>query len=122
MTGGAEGGLAVGGVQQLDSFLAAGVIHDNSMAANNSFLFFLHERDRFDIDALRRLLDSIDVLEVGTKEVLMELNDIEFEILKHIIYHFDPMDLSHIENLPEDYWEYIVALQQAVRRFLGRCI
>ncbi len=112
----------MGGVQQLDSFLAAGVIHDNSMATNNSFLFFLHERDQFDIDALRRLLDSIDVLEVGTKEVLMELNDIEFEILKHITYHFDPMDLSHIENLPEDYWEYIVALQQAVRRFLGRCI
>lgn len=97
------------------------VIEENYKAANDSFLYFLHERDLFDTDAFAKLLDSINSLEEGKVNVLEQLNFIQKETLKHMIYHFDPNDSSQITNLPEDYWAYLSKLEDAVRKYAGMC-
>lgn len=97
------------------------LIEENYKAANDSFLYFLHERDLFDIDAFAKLLDSINSLEEGKENILERLNVIQKEILKHIIYHFDPNDSSRITNLPEDYWAYLTGLEDAVGKYTRMC-
>ncbi|MDE7479396.1 MAG: hypothetical protein K2M91_15925 [Lachnospiraceae bacterium] len=97
------------------------LIEDNYKATNSSFLFYLHERDMFDIDAFSRLLDGINGLEEKQEELLEQLHFIFSEILKHIIYHFDPNDTSRITNLPDDYWEYLLDLENAIGRYIRIC-
>lgn len=97
------------------------LIEENYKATNNSFLCFLHEKDLFDIDAFVQLLDSINSLEEGKANVLEQLNFIQKETLKHIIYHFDPDDNSRITNLPEDYWAYLSGLEDAVGKYARMC-
>ena len=36
------------------------------------------------------------------------------QVLKHLLYHFDPQDLSVISNLPSDYSEKLELLEQNV--------
>ncbi len=36
------------------------------------------------------------------------------QVLKHLLYHFDPQDLSSISNLPSDYSEKLELLEQTV--------
>lgn len=94
------------------------LIEENYKATNNSFLCFLHEKDLFDTDAFVQLLDSINSLEEGKANVPEQLNFIQKETLKHIIYHFDPDDSSRITNLPKDYWAYLTALEDAVGKYM----
>lgn len=97
------------------------MIEDNFEAVNNSFLYHLHERNRFDTDAFVKLLEGINALEEKQEDVLEQLRFIQIEILKHIIYHFDPNDGSRITNLPDDYWEYLTDLEDAIGKYAGMC-
>lgn len=97
------------------------LVEDNFEAANNSFLYRLHERNRFDTDAFVKLLEGINALEEKQEDVLEQLRFIQIEILKHIIYHFDPNDGSRITNLPDDYWEYLTDLEDAIGKYAGMC-
>lgn len=97
------------------------LIEDNFEAANNSFLYHLHERNLFDTDAFVKLLQDINALEEKQEDVLEQLRSIQIEILKHVIYHFDPNDESRITNLPEDYWEYLTDLEDAIGKYAGMC-
>ena len=114
---------------QLDSFstklvkrdTVLDVVEDNCIATNNSFLYYLHERDVFDTDAFAGLLDGINGLEEKQEDVLEQLHFIYSETLKHIIYHFDPNDTSQITNLPDDYWEYLSDLENAIGRYTRIC-
>lgn len=111
------GGQEKGGAYDRPGSISA-LIEDNDKAANNSFLYSLHERNMFDTEAFTKLLDCINALEPGSKEALICLNHIQSEILKHVIYHFDPGDMSHIGNLPENYWEYLSRLEESIRRYI----
>lgn len=95
------------------------MIEDNVKAENNSFLYFLHERNHFDTGAFAKLLDAIDAMEEKQEDVLEQLRFIQIEILKHIIYHFDPEDESCITNLPDDYWKYMTDLEDAIGKYAG---
>lgn len=97
------------------------MIEDNFKAANNSFSYYLHERNLFDTDAFAKLIDDINALEEKQEDVLEQLRFIQIEILKHIVYHFDPNDKSRITNLPDDYWEYLTELEYAIGRYAGMC-
>ena len=97
------------------------LIEENYKAANNSFVYLLHERDLYDTDAFARLLDCINSLDEGEETILEQLNAILRETLKHIIYHFDPDDSSRIPNLPEDYWAYLTDLEDAVGKYARMC-
>lgn len=100
---------------------ALSLIEENCKAENDSFLYFLHEKDLFDTDAFAKLLDSINSLEEWKENVLEQLNFIQKEIFKHMIYHFDPNDSSQITNLPEDYWAYLSKLEDAVGKYAEMC-
>ena len=114
---------------QLDSFSAESVkkdtvldvIENNCKAANNSFLYYLHERDVFDTDAFTKLLDCINVLEEKQEDLLEQLYFIQNKTLKHIIYHFDPNDRSRITNLPDNYWDYLSELENAIGKYTRMC-
>lgn len=97
------------------------LIEENYKAANNSFVYLLHERDLYDTDAFARLLDCINSLDEGEETILEQLNAILRETLKHIIYHFDPDDNSRITNLPKDYWAYLTDLEDAVGKYVQMC-
>lgn len=39
------------------------------------------------------------------------------QVLRHIIYHFDPGDLSRISNLPCNYNEELETLERIIRNY-----
>ncbi len=85
------------------------VIQDNLYAQNDSFLFWLHERDTFRADRFDELCESVEALAQDkiTLEMTRDITYIYQCILKELIYHFDPNDSSVIKDLPENYTEYL---------------
>ena len=75
------------------------LIEDYRRADHFSFLYYLHEEKDFRVEALE---------------------DLCHQILRHLVYHFDPNDLSRIRNLPTNYWEELEAFEQAVSRIYDR--
>ena len=79
------------------------IITDNYYALNHSFLYYLHEKDNFNIDAFYKLINYIDFLPK-----------------KHIIYHFDPNDISKITNLPDNYLEHLSTLELSIKKYFRK--
>ena len=101
---------------------AVEVIEDNYRAVEGSFLEQLHEYNHFDLRAFEVLCEAIAVLGMIDKEdhqIASEMVFIWTQTLLHIIYHFDPKDLSRINDLPENYNEYIARLEQLVMQYWG---
>lgn len=92
----------------------ANVIEDNINAANHSFLYFLHEENKFDPKAILNLCNYIQTLDSVTIFELKKLYFIQNQILKHLVYHFDRNDMYEISNLPLDYWEYVELLDTVI--------
>lgn len=90
------------------------IIDDNIHAANQSFLYFLHEKNRFDIKSFMDLCNYVQTLDCVSAIELRELYFIQNQILKHIIYHFDKNDISKISDLPPNYWHYMELLDVAI--------
>lgn len=86
------------------------IIDDNVNAENKSFIYFLHEENKFDKKSFLDLCDYIQALDSITVLELRKLYFIQNQIIKHIVYHFDKNDMSKISNLPSNYWEYIERL------------
>lgn len=93
------------------------IITDNYYALNYSFLYYLHEKDNFNIDAFYKLINYIDSLPQKQDNIILQLIFIQNEILKHIIYHFDPNDISRITNLPDNYLEYLSMLELSIKKY-----
>ena len=101
---------------------AVEVIEDNYRAVEGSFLEQLHEYNHFDLRAFEVLCEAIAVLGMIDKEdhqIASEMVFIWTQTLLHIIYHFDPKDLSRINDLPENYNEYSARLEQLVMQYWG---
>ena len=92
------------------------LIEDNKKAGNKSFLYYLHEEKVFDSDSLADLCRYVEKLDSISIDQMRDLHFIENQILRHLVYHFDSNDLSKISNLPDQYWEYIEAFEQAVTK------
>ncbi|MBQ8982191.1 MAG: hypothetical protein IJ079_01280 [Lachnospiraceae bacterium] len=99
-------------------YVVMNLIEDNYLAANHSFLYALHEKDCFDKEAFMELCEYISTLKEKDDTITLQLCSIQNELLKHIIYHFDPKDMSRIQNLPDDYTDYILKLEQAINQYL----
>lgn len=37
-------------------------------------------------------------------------------MIRHVVYHFDPVDIVELKNFPTDYWEVIERIDIAVKR------
>ena len=96
------------------------LIEDNRRAVHFSFLYYLHEEKDFRVDALVDFCNYLEMMESVSIEQLRDLRWIECQILRHMVYHFDPNDLSRIRNLPTNYWEELEAFEQVVSKLYDR--
>lgn len=93
------------------------VLDDNFEVKNNSFLYFLRDKSLFKRDALRELCESIRNLaeeEVLISQNAQKINFVYAEVLKCMLYHFDPNDRFRIDNLPENYNKQLAQLEKFV--------
>lgn len=90
------------------------IIFDNKNAINQSFLYFLHEEDKFDEKAFSELYTYVSELDSISLAELKDLYFISNQIIRHIIYHFDGNDSTKITDLPSEYWEYIDSIDKAI--------
>ena len=37
-------------------------------------------------------------------------------MIRHLVYHFDPVDIVELRDFPKDYWEVIDRMDSAVKR------
>lgn len=96
------------------------VINDNYKAQDSSFLYYLHEENHFDEEALSKLCRCISSLahkNPQDRAFPMQTSFIYSQTLKHIIYHFDPKDSYEIADLPFDYNEKLELLDTAVMQY-----
>lgn len=98
------------------------ILSDNRKAENRSFLFYLHEENRFEAKALAQLCAAISALSrthPDDRAISARINFVYGQVLQHILYHFDPNDASRICNLPHDYYEKLGALEKAVTEYFN---
>ena len=96
------------------------VIFDNDNCSENSFIYFLHEECYFSIEKFWQFYDSI-IAWVGKEkkaDITRKITEIYQKMLKEMIYHFDPMDISVIANFPENYTEYIERIDFFITHFV----
>lgn len=89
---------------------------------DNSFLYYLHEEDSFNERAFSELCDCISSLCCShpyNKVVSSQITFIYGQVLKHIIYHFDPSDSSRISDLPCDYNEKLEFLECSITKYFN---
>lgn len=96
---------------------ARDILTDNAEIKNSSFLYYLRNQSDFNINAFKELYSAIRLLaddEVEISRTAQQINYIYGEILKCILYHFDPDDEFRINNLPGNYSKLIEYLDKSV--------
>ena len=75
------------------------VISDNDNCSENSFVYGLHEECYFSVEKFWEFYDSI-IAWIGEKkksDITRKITRIYQKVLKEMIYHFDPLDISVID-------------------------
>lgn len=102
------------------------VLDNNYNIAEQSFLYYLHEKRQFNTESFWQLYDSI--VELGkcnsneklNVQLVRELIFVYKNILECFLYHMDLKDLYKIEKFPqEQYTLYIERLDIAVDAFFS---
>ena len=93
------------------------ILEDNINACNNSFMYYLHERDAFNKESFDEFLDQLRHVTLYDIETYMGLEYVIRQIWRHISYHFNPNDSFEITDLPEDYIKYIEWLEREVNTY-----
>ena len=110
-------------MELIDMQDAIKIREDNYNIANDSFLFFLHERDRFCAEKFEALCQSVEALAscCDDRDLTRKITFCYQAILKELIWHFNPNDSSVIADVPENYMEYLEMFDCALARFyIGR--
>ena len=58
----------------------------------------------------------IDGLESISLEDFKDLVYLHHQLIRHLVYHFDPVDIVELKSFPKDYWEVIERIDIAVKR------
>lgn len=98
------------------------ILRDNCKAENGSFLYYLHEENVFHQAAFSDLCECIAALgrtHPRDPAVSGQVCFVYGQVLRHILYHFDPDDLSRISNLPRDYGESLQRLERAIAAYFA---
>ena len=97
------------------------IIWANENCCDESFIFFLHEKDSFSKEGFWKFYKSIVALvecnDEKTLELTEQINDIYQTFLKYIAFHFDPHNLSSIKDLPDNYVDYLERLDYALMAY-----
>lgn len=101
---------------------ALNVLHTNYEAKNNSFLYYLHEENYFHEKAFSELCGCVSSLwhtHPHDKAVSAQITFLYGQVLRHIIYHFDPNDSSQIYNLPSNYNQKLEAMECIIIKYFS---
>lgn len=97
------------------------IIHSNYKAENNSFMFFLHEKELFSEEAFWEFYESITALVLCNEEKSIEITEQIVQsyqrLLKYIVFHFDPDDNFVLENFPKNYVDYLERIEYAIMAY-----
>jgi hypothetical protein len=96
------------------------ILNSNYSGLSGSMTYYLYEESLFSKKAFWELYDSIIILadRKNTKnireDIIMKITQSYRNILKVFVYHFDKHDSCRIEGFPDNYYEYIERLDDAV--------
>lgn len=99
---------------------AMDILTDNAEAKNNSFLYYLRVKSKFDKESFKKLYASIRILadnEVGISRTAQQINYVYGQVLKCLLYHFDKDDEYKITGLPENYGKLVEYLEKSVEYY-----
>ena len=101
--------------------IAKRIILDNYKIENNSFMFFLHEKNYFFEKAFWEFYESITALVLCNEEKSIEITEQIVQsyqrLLKYIVFHFDPDDNYVLENFPKNYVDYLERIEYAIMAY-----
>ncbi|MFI3202034.1 MAG: hypothetical protein R3Y54_11035 [Eubacteriales bacterium] len=99
------------------------ILIDNISASNNSFVYYLQEKELFEIEHFNTMCEAIILVdeELSFKErggITGDVHSLTTKILYHLLNHFNPDNLYSIKNLPTNFQEYLNKLDEIVYDFL----
>ncbi|MCT2161287.1 immunity 41 family protein [Granulicatella adiacens] len=91
-------------------------IRKNVLLEEGTFFYYLHEESLFHEESYKELCAHIEGLESISLEDFKDLVFLHHQVIRHLVYHFDPVDIVELKNFPTDYWEVIERIDIAVKR------
>lgn len=107
----------------MNTLKAIEIINNNYLGNDGSLTCSLYNDSYFSIKKFWEYYDSIVQLVnvfFYNDDMTVKISLSYQRILKEIIYHFSPQDISVIKNFPEDYNSYIERLDFAVLAYYTR--
>lgn len=91
-------------------------IRKNVLLEEGTFFYYLHEESLFHEDSYKELCAYIEELESISLEDFKDLVFLHHQVIRHLVYHFDPVDIVELKSFPPDYWKVIDRIDSAVKR------
>ena len=91
-------------------------IRKNVLLEEGTFFYYLHEESLFHEECYKELCAYIEGLEYISLEDFKDLVFLHHQLIRHLVYHFDPVDIVELKSFPKDYWEVIERIDIAVKR------
>ena len=91
-------------------------IRKNVLLEEGTFFYYLHEESLFHEESYKELCSYIEGLESISLEDFKDLVFLHHQVIRHLVYHFDPVDIVELRDFPKDYWEVIDRMDSAVKR------
>jgi len=95
------------------------LIRKNVLLEEGTFFYYLHEESLFHEESYKELCAYIEGLESISLEDFKDLVYLHHQLIRHLVYHFDPVDpvdIVELKSFPKDYWEVIERIDIAVKR------
>ena len=92
------------------------LIRKNVLLEEGTFFYNLHEESLFHGESYKELCAYIEGLESISLEDFKDLVYLHHQLIRHLVYHFDPVDIVELKSFPKDYWEVIERIDIAVKR------
>lgn len=103
--------------------IAKQIIFDNYKGKNNSFMFYLHEKNNFSAEMFWDFYESITAMalcsEEKTNEITEQITQCYQRLLKYIVFYFDPNDDYVLENFPMNYIDYMERMDYALMAYFS---
>jgi hypothetical protein len=96
------------------------VVAKNIKAAENTFIFFLHENSSFDVPLFHEYIESVKSISVDNtdKKGIIEVIETNGYIIRCALYHFLADDMFIMKNFPENMGEYIEQIVEEDSRLI----
>ena len=91
-------------------------IRKNVLLEEGTFFYYLHEESLFHEESYKELCAYIEELKSISLEDFKDLVFLHHQVIRHLVYHFDPVDIVELKSFPPDYWKVIDRIDSAVKR------